>query len=259
MPIPQQILDQVNRLAASGRPASHAALGVAQMDAALGGGLKLGALHEVYAATAGDEAAATGYALCLAARAAAGRPIVWVRQDMTDAETGRVHAPGLADIGIAPDSIVLVRGRDAHEVLKAGEDAARCAGLGAVLIAPWSNPRQLDLTASRRLTLAAAESGVTAMMLRLAATPAPSTAETRWRVASASSRLLDANAPGFPVFDVTLLRRRGGAAGQTWLVEWTRDRLVSLADGIWRTAPLSRPVAALSAGRTAYEAIRRTG
>ena len=259
MPAPAALLDQMRRLSAGQRPAARVTLDDGGMDAALGGGLKQGTLHEIYGATAGDAAAATGFALGLAARAAAGRPLVWVRQDMVGVEAGAVYAPGLADLGIAPDSVVLVRGRDTEEVLKAGEDAARCRGLGAVLLSPWGDACQLGLTASRRLMLAAAESGVTVLMLRLAATPSPSAAETRWRIASAPSRRFDADAPGFPAFEATLLRQRGGAAGQSWCVEWMRDRLVPLADGDRDASPLSRPVASFPAGGAAGEDLRRTG
>jgi protein ImuA len=109
-------------------------------------------------------------------------------------------------------------------VLRAAEEAARCAPLGAVLIEPWGEPRALDLTATRRLALAAETSGVPLIMLRLAAAPAPSAATTRWEVRAALSSPLAANAPGHPAFAVTLARRKAGAGGQSWTVEWDRDR-----------------------------------
>ncbi|WP_204272997.1 hypothetical protein, partial [Enterobacter hormaechei] len=62
-----------------------------------------------------------------------------------------------------------------------------CDALGAVVLEVWGEARQLDLVASRKLTLAAQASGVTALMLRIAATPIPSTAETRWIVRAAHS------------------------------------------------------------------------
>lgn len=258
MPAPQALLDQMRRLAPQAGPHPRVALGAEAVDTALSGGLKLGALHEIYAASGGDAGAATGFALALAARAARGRPILWARQDMLDVETGQIYAPGLAEMGLAPDAMVLVRGRDAEDVLKAGEDAVRCAGLGAALIAPWAAPGCLDLTASRRLVLAAAASGVTAIVLRIAAQPASSAAETRWRIAAAPSGLLDADAPGLPVFDATLLRQRGGAAGQSWFVEWNRDRQSFFVRDDRRAAPLSRPVVSLSPYGAAGTAFSRT-
>src|SRR3546814_8574977 len=60
-------------------------------------------------------------------------------------------------------------------------------------------------------------------MLRIDAAPTPSAAHTRWQVAAAPSQPLEANAPGIPALDLTLLRQRGGAGGQHWCVEWDRD------------------------------------
>ena len=71
----------------------------------------------------------------------------------------------------------------------------------------------LDLTASRRLALAAEQSGVTLFLLRLEAQPVPSAADTRWTVGAAPSRSLEADAPGPPMFEIELLRRRAGPAG----------------------------------------------
>jgi hypothetical protein len=34
---------------------------------------------------------------------------------------------------------------------------------------------------------------------------------------------LAAQAPGLPAFEITLLRHRGGMAGQTWILEWNLD------------------------------------
>ncbi len=259
MPTPlSQLRDQMRAIATTERPARRALLDKGAMDAALSGGLKLGALHEVYAASGGDAGAATGFALGLALKAAMGKPVLWAREDMLDVETGHVYAPGLMEFGLPPSSLVMVRARDSEDVLKAAEDAVRCGGLGAVIIEPWRSPARLNLTVSRRLVLAAGTSGVTAVTLHIAEAPSPSAAETRWQVSTAPSRWLDGEAPGLPAFDVRLLRQRGGEAGQSWVVEWDRDCLSFAVVG-GRAAPLSRPVVPVSAGRTAGEILRRTG
>jgi protein ImuA len=215
---------QLSALERGAGPGVHASasLGCAAIDTALGGGLARGALHEVFAAA--DAAPATGFALALALRAAGERPILWVRQDFSGVETGALYAPGLADLGLAPERLILVRVRDGPGVLRAAEEAARCSSLGAVVIEPWGEPRALDLTATRRLARAAETSGVPLIMLRLAASPAPSAATTRWEVRAAPSSPLPANAPGHPAFAVTLARRKAGAGGRSWSVEWNRDR-----------------------------------
>lgn len=197
--------------------------GVSTIDAALGGGLVGAGLHEIYASQTAYFGGVTGFAAALVLKAAGTRPIVWVRQDFLDVETGFLNASGIAEIGLDPSRIILVRARDAKGALRAGEQAARCAALGVVVIQPWGDSSVLNFTASRRLSLASAQSGVPVLMLRQAASPSQSAATSRWRIQAKPSRALEARAPGFPAFELTLLRRRGGAAGQVWHVEWDRD------------------------------------
>lgn len=181
-------------------------------------------LHEIYAAKQAYFGAATGFAAVLALSAAEARVIFWIRQDFLDTETGVLNASGFAELGLDVARIILVKARDAEGVLRAGEQAARCAALGAVVMEIWGEPKILDFTASRRLSLAASKSKVPIFMLRAAAKPSQSAASTRWSIRSAPSRALEANAPGFPAFDVTLLRHRGGMTGSHWWVEWSRDQ-----------------------------------
>ena len=178
--------------------------------------LECGRLHEVYAAEAEDRASAAGFALMLALRAGDG-PVLWLRAE----RSARLHPPGLAELGMDPARLILVAAPDERALLKAAADGLRCAGLGAVLI---ETAKALDLTQSRRLTLAAEQSGVTALLLPGAVDRAPSAAQTRWRGASAASTPLAANAPGMTAFDISLLRHRAGREGLGWRVEWDRDR-----------------------------------
>src|SRR5690606_33522627 len=101
---------------------------------------------------------------------------------------------------------------------RAGVDALRCNELGVVVIELWGDPPALDLTASRRLALAAETSGVSALLLRMGAAAGPSAARTRWQVSAAPSVPLAANAPGYPGWNIELLRQRGGPAGGPWHV-----------------------------------------
>ena len=134
------------------------ALGAESLDRRLGGGILRAALHEAYAGTAADAPAATGFALALARRAMASaeKPLLWARQEATTAESGAPYPPGLADIGVDPAAVAFIRVRDAKEALQAGAEAGRCATVGATLIELFGEARAYDLTASRRLTLAAA-------------------------------------------------------------------------------------------------------
>lgn len=205
------------------------ALGHAPLDDYLDGGLRRGQLHEIFAGEGEDGGAAAGFAAMLGILAqgtgkGGGRPLLWLRSEEAQRRGGRFHGAGFAELGGDPAALILVTVPDTLALLRGAADALRCAGLGAVVVECWGNPHLLDLMASRRLTLAAEHSRVTALMLRPGGVPAPSTADTRWSVCAAPSRPLEANAPGAPVFDLTLLRRRAGPAGKSWRLEWQRDR-----------------------------------
>jgi protein ImuA len=168
-----------------------------------------------------------------------------LRTEWAERRAGALHAPGLADLGLDVDTCIVGLVPDDVVLLRSAVDAARCPALGAVVIECWGAARPLDLTASRRLALAAEKSGVTLLLLRGEAAPAASAAETRWAVHAAPSRALDADAPGQTMFEVELQRRRGGPAGMRWCVEWNRDQ------ACFRDPALSRPVVPLPARRAA--------
>ncbi|MCA3255464.1 MAG: hypothetical protein INF91_07600 [Alphaproteobacteria bacterium] len=223
--------------------APRAALGHGGIDAALGGGLLLGHVHEAVAAHAGDAGSAAGFAAMLARRLAAERKgmLLWLREDGAH-RAGALYAPGLAAIGLDPARLVVGVLADAGAVLRAAVDVLRCPGVAAAVVELWGRAPALDLTASRRLTLAAEASGVTALVLRIAAMPAPSAAQTRWTVRAGPSAALEAGAPGLPRLDLTLARQRGGPSGLRWDVEWDRDAAA------FRAPSPSGDLAALSAG-----------
>src|SRR6266700_3729590 len=201
----------------------RAPLGHAEADAVLQGGLALGAVHEVFAEAGRQSAAATGFIAGLAARVAARRPLVWVRQDFSETEAGALSMSGLAEFGLDPRLLVTVRAPDAEAALRTAADALACDALGAVVLEVWGETRQFDLVASRKLTLATQASGVTALLLRIAATPIASTAETRWIVRAAHSPPGSVfSAWGAPMFDVELVRNRHGPVGR-WIMEWKCD------------------------------------
>ena len=70
---------------------------------------------------------------------------------------------GLAELGLDPRLLVTVRAADVDAALRTAADALACDALGAVVLEVWGQARQLDLVASRKLTLAAQASGVTAL------------------------------------------------------------------------------------------------
>lgn len=182
-----------------------------------------GVVHDLYAEAEADAVSVNAFGLGLALNAAGGRPLVWGLHEAVAREVGQPHGPGLHEMGLRARDVLLVRARDIQTLLAIGEEALRTPAVGAVLLSAWGEARALTLTASRRLALAAEAGGGTLFLARIAADPAPSAAETRWSVAAAPSEPLEGEAPGRPSFSVTLLRRRGGGALRSWIVEWDRD------------------------------------
>jgi protein ImuA len=239
---------------------NRVALGHAEADAVLCGGLATAAVHEVFA-EGHQSAAATGFIAALSARVTARRPLVWVRQDFCDLEAGTLSMSGVSELGLDPRCLVTVRATDVESALKTAADALACDALGAVVLEVWGQARALDLVASRKLTLTAQASGATCLLLRIAAEPLPSTAETRWIVRAAHSppqsqwgAPLPAAAWGAPCFDAELVRNRHGPTGR-WIMEWKCDEC------LFSEAADPQPLAATPAHRPhqAHAHQRRAG
>jgi protein ImuA len=200
------------------------AFGVPSLDAALGGGLALGALHEIAASREAEVPAATGFALMLAARSRG--PVVWIAEEMALAESGAPYGPGLEDLGLAPERLIAVQAAKSRDVLWAMEEAARNiggrGGAGAVI---GEIRGRIDPTATRRLSLAAGRNRTLVLLLRSMAWNEPSAAVTRLLVGASRSVPQGASAmavgPGPPRCCVRLLRNRRGLLG-TWTLEFDR-------------------------------------
>lgn len=250
------------------------ALGFAGEAQWLGAGLRADGLHEIHAAPCtqagskgadgafaatsfADTGAALGFALLLAEqqrRQAGASGLIWVREQGVP---GVPYGPGLAELGCDPSAITLLRLPDGKAVLRAGLDALR-SGAATVLIELHGRQPLLDLTATRRLALAAGQTGTLALVLRCGAAPAASAAHSRWLVHAAPCVAMAENAPGRPAFALTLLRQRGGRDGLHIIVEWNRDHAAfeerRLAD-----SPANRPPAAPLFGAVFAMATSRTG
>ena len=224
-------------------------LGHRAADICLKGGLPKGTLHEVFALDSSHAGAASGFAACLAMRLSEKKKLLWIRQDFSALEFGELNPNGLLEVGLDPERVILVRVADAAGVLRAAGEGLSCAALGTVIAEIPSEPKILDLVASRRLSFAAARVGVPALLVRLGAEPDASAAETRWVVRAARS--LNDEEWGTPVFAAELVRNRHGETGN-WVMEWSID------NGIFREpAADTRAVAAAFADRPA--AARRAG
>jgi protein ImuA len=233
-------------LARYGLPADRVPvpLGHPQADDVLGGGLRPGALHEIFA----SGWSAGGFAVTLALLAAGksfngkGGPLFWVRPDYEAMEYGAISPNGLAELGGDPRQLILVRTHNAADALCAASDILACPHVAALLLEVEGMPKCLDLVASRRLAFAAGESGVTILALRNGAQAEPSAALTRWQVASGPSNDGDDDW-GNPVFAAQLIRHRLGGMGN-FLMKWNPQNVCfETADpGAVVSTPASRPV-----------------
>lgn len=209
---------------------------VPEIDAALpNGGLALGALHEIAGAGPDTEHGAAAALLTAGILARMAGPVLWAL-DQPD-----LFAPGLAGAGLHPDRVVFaLSGKD---VLASMEEGLRHPGLAAVV---GEIAGRFGLIASRRLQLAAEQTGALAIALRRSrrfddpALREPTAAATRWLVTALPSPPALPHAPSVPGLGparwrLRLTRCRGGEAGE-WITEACdatgRLHLVSdLADG----------------------------
>jgi protein ImuA len=236
--------------------ASHFKLGAGIPEVAL----RRATLHEITAREAGDGASALAFALALALRANLGGKawpsppqhgrILIVLEDMSGQETGLPYGHGLAGLGLDPGRLLMLVARRPVEALWAIEEGLRSGVLAAVIGVFARLPRAYDLTASRRLVLAARGGGMPALLAIIgeggAASHIASAAETRWQIAARPSTRGLAGEPTSPAFTAELLRRRGGEPA-TFDLDWNHDTR-SFDHNLSRT-PLSRTLAAASADR----------
>jgi protein ImuA len=212
---------QVEALERGGRcGAAVLPFGVAAIDGALpGGGLALGALHEVSGSGADEEdgVVAASFIAGILARLGSGRPVLWCHRE------GDLHAPGLAAYGLGAGRLILACVRGDQEALWALEEGLKTPALAAVV----GELALVPAAASRRLQLAAEKTGVTAFALRrwrtadaaAAQRAAPLAAATRWRVAALAGRPApDLPGLGRARWRLELRRCRGGVPA-SWDVE----------------------------------------
>jgi protein ImuA len=208
--------DRVARLEGAGR-APHEAEAIPVCDGLPlpGGGLARAAVHEILATSPG-----CGAAFCAVLLARTGGTVLWIA-------AGRdgvlAWPPGLARCGLAPTNLVLVRAERWPDALWAMEEALRCPAVTGALLALAPNPGAgggtLDLTATRRLQLAAETGGALGLLMRSDAAGAEHTAATtRWRIGSLHADA--AQGLDDPRWKLELLRARGGRPGGPWAVTW---------------------------------------
>ncbi|MBY0565575.1 MAG: hypothetical protein K2P58_15505 [Hyphomonadaceae bacterium] len=176
-------------------------------------------LHEIGPAAPSAQSTAIGFALALAAGWCGPAGIIWAGEENVFSEEGAPYAPGLAQFGLDPERLIVVRAAKGEEALWAAEQGLALAG--AVVVCVLSNHgRALTLKATRRLLLIAERHRSRCLLVR--SLNEASAAWTRWRVQSAPSQA-EARELGPPAFDVELVRNRAGPAGARFIVEWNAD------------------------------------
>ena len=181
---------------------------VPEIDGKLpGGGLALGALHEIAGGSnaAVDGAAPASLAAGIAART--GGTVLWLMS-----QTG-LFEPALARFGLGEDQVVFCRAPDEAAILDCFEAALRHGGPTAV-VAELSG---LKPVASQRLQQAAETTGTMAIAVRRWRRPVDARdfgnstmAFTRWRVTEINSAPLPVRGVGRARWHLELMRTRAG-------------------------------------------------
>jgi protein ImuA len=200
-------------------------LGVEAIDAARGGGLAFGSLHELAPAAPLHLGAAAGFALTLAARAGVRKHTLWIQPDFAGLEAGLPYGPGLTALGLPMQRLLLLRVARPVDALWAMEEALKSRVLATVIAELTDEGAAADLTATRRLVLAARDGGGIGLLLRHRISPEPSAAATRWDIAAAPSIPDAFGGLGRTAFDLSLTKNRRGPLGR-WTIEWDHHERV---------------------------------
>lgn len=177
------------------------------------------------------------------------RALLWVQDRASLRLTGRPYRPGLPRE--LRHRLIHVVAEKAEDALFALEEGLRCRELACVIGEVSGNPKALDFTASRRLSLTAEKHGVPLWLVRLDAARDLSSARLRWSVRAAPSARPRWNrqAPSTPAWHAELFRARAHPPGE-WILRDDEARLVAerLADHPQGQAPTNPVGVAFAAG-----------
>lgn len=154
------------------------------------------------------------------------RAWLWVQDSAALRLTGRPYRPGLP--ASLRHRLIHVAARSPEDALFALEEGLRCRELAFVIGEMAGNPRALDFTASRRLSLAAERHGVPLWLVRLDARRDLGSARMRWDVHSTPSLhpRWNPEAPGKASWRAELFRARNHPFGQ-WILRDDGSSLVA--------------------------------
>lgn len=189
-------------------------------------------MTEIHGRHMRDAGAVGGFVLALASLLMERKlraPMLWIGTSSFFAEAGQPYAHGLSRLfGIAPKDFLLAEAPKPADALWIAEEAAALKELAVVVLECAGNPRQFDLTATRRLHRRAAEAGRPVFLIRQSAEIEATAALLRFVVASAPAgtrRILGrplAGSIGPPAFAVTVDKNRMAPAAR-FILEWNAD------------------------------------
>lgn len=171
-----------------------------------GGGLALGALHEIAGGANGavDGAASAAFAAGIAART--GGKVLWCYNQAD------LFEPALARFGLNEDQVIFFKAANETDILAGFEEALRHGGPTAVV----GELAGLSLVNSQRLQLAAETTGTMALVVRRWQRPVDgrdfgnaTMAFTKWRVTEINSQRLPVRGVGRARWHLELVRARG--------------------------------------------------
>lgn len=142
------------------------------------------------------------------------RQVLWVQDRRAIQLGGRPYVQGLPPE--LRERLIHAAADTPEDALFALEEGLKCRDLACVIGEIAGNPRALDFTASRRLSLAAEKHGLALWLVRLEAQADLSSARMRWKVEAAPSARprWNAAAPGTPAWKAQLFRASRHAPGQ---------------------------------------------
>lgn len=183
-------------------------------------------LHgEIFAPAGESSGAALALAMALdRGGAETDRGWLWVQDARAIKLGGRPYQPGLP--AALRHRLVHVAAETPEDALFALEEGLRCRDLAFVIGEIAGNPKALNFTAARRLSLAVERHGVPLWLVRLGAAHELSSARQRWEVRAAASAAPRWNpaAPGAPAWQAELFRARAHPPGK-WILSDEGNRL----------------------------------
>lgn len=188
--------------------------------------------NEIFVSAADGGGIAAALALAMNGMRMAGmaeddpRAVLWVQDRDAMRLSGRPYRSGLPEP--LRRRLIHVAARTAEDALFALEEGLRCRDLACVVGEITGNPRALNFTASRRLSLVSEKHGVPLYLVRQDAERDLGSARMRWTMRSAPSSATrwNARAPGAPRWHAELFRARGYTSGE-WILHDDGTRLVA--------------------------------